>query len=76
MQNLTAQNLAGVAWVEDGRRAEFANARREFGVQRADGAWLSFDGVRPYCPRGGRRAAVEVAATIVVDDTVRWVRSI
>ncbi|QFG09476.1 hypothetical protein I5H08_gp011 [Mycobacterium phage Yuna] len=76
MLNLTAHNLQGVAWVEDGRRAEFANGRRSFGVQRADGAWLSFDGVRPYCPRGGRAAAVEVAATIVVDDSLHWLRSL
>lgn len=77
MQNLTARNLAGVAWVEDGRRAEFVNAARKFGVQRADGAWLSFDGVAPYCPRGGRAAAVEVAATINAGHaSLHWLRSL
>jgi hypothetical protein len=73
---LTARNLVGVAWIEDGKRVEFANAARRFGVLRADGAWLSFDGVAPYAPSGGRRAAVEVAETIVVDDTISWVRSL
>lgn len=73
---LTARNLTGVAWIEDGKRVEFANAARRFGVQRADGAWLSFDGVAPYAPAGGRRTAVEVAATIVVDGRVKWVRPI
>ncbi|QFG09269.1 hypothetical protein SEA_EFRA2_84 [Mycobacterium phage Efra2] len=76
MQNLTAQTLAGVGWNEGGRRAEFANASRVYGVTDGAGRWLSFDGVRPYTPCGGRRAAVEVAATIVVDDTVQWVRAI
>ncbi|QJD50380.1 hypothetical protein I5H01_gp027 [Mycobacterium phage MarkPhew] len=73
MQNLTARNLAGVAWVEDGRRAEFANASRKFGVTDGAGRWLSFDGVSPYLPRGGRKTAVEVAATIVVDDSLHWI---
>lgn len=71
---LTAHNLAGGAWIEDGKRAEFTNAARKFGVQRSDGAWLSFDGVAPYAPSGGRRAAVEVAATIEIDGSVQWVR--
>lgn len=71
---LAAHNLTGVAWIEDGKRTEVANASRKFGVQRADGAWLSFDGVRPYVPSGGRRTAIEVATTIVVDETVKWVR--
>ncbi|QFG14125.1 hypothetical protein I5G97_gp028 [Mycobacterium phage Curiosium] len=77
MQNLTAQTLAGVAWIEGGAVHQIPASRTgEFGVRRADGAWLSFDGVSPYCPLGGRRAAVEVASTIVVDDTVQWVRAI
>ena len=70
---LTARDLAGVAWIEDGKRVEFTNAARRFGVLRADGAWLSFDGVAPYAPSGGRKAAVEVASTIVVNDAVKWV---
>jgi hypothetical protein len=70
---LTAHNLTGVAWIEEGKRTEFTNAARRFGVLRSDGAWLSFDGVRPYAPSGGRRTAVEVAETIVVDDTISWV---
>jgi hypothetical protein len=60
---------AGVAWIENGKRAELANAARKFGVRRTDGAWLSFDGVRPYAPAGGRRTAIEVAATIEIDNT-------
>ncbi|ASR78008.1 hypothetical protein I5G95_gp25 [Mycobacterium phage Bella96] len=76
MQNLTAQTLAGVAWIEGGRRAEFENASRMWGVTDGAGLWLSFDGVAPYTPRGGRRAAAEVASTIVVDGTVSWVRAL
>lgn len=77
MTTLTARNLAGVAWVEDGKRAEYQNARRTFGVQREDGAWLSFNGIRPYAPSGGRKAAVEVAATVIIDDPrTQWVHAV
>ncbi|ASR85582.1 hypothetical protein I5G80_gp062 [Mycobacterium phage Krueger] len=79
MQNLTARNLAGVAWVENGRRAEFANASRMWGVTDGAGRWLSFDGVAPYSPRGGRSTAIEVADTIVLgddDDMVHWIEAL
>lgn len=75
MQNLTAANLAGVAWIENGQRAEYANASRMFGITDGAGRWLSFDGVQPYNPRGGRRAAAEVAATLD-DANASWVHAI
>lgn len=75
MQNLTAATLAGTAWIENGQRAEYTNARNLFGITNGAGLWLSFDGVQPYTPRGGRRAAAEVAATIGTA-AVSWVRAI
>ncbi|QAX95618.1 hypothetical protein I5H03_gp028 [Mycobacterium phage Nibb] len=73
MQNLIARSLAGVSWAEGGRAARFASASRMYGVTDGAGRWLSFDGVHPYSPRGGRKTAVEVAATIVVDDSLHWI---
>ena len=72
---LTAHNLVGVAWVENGNRAEFKAAQRSFGVRNAAGEWLSFDGVRPYCV-SRKSAAVEVALTVIIDGSTRWVRAL
>lgn len=38
-----------------------------WGVTNEAGQWLTFDGVTPYVPCGGRRAAAEVADTIIQD---------
>lgn len=77
MLNLTARNLAGVSWITpEGDRAEYLNGRHLFGVVDVEGRWLSFDGVQPYTPQGGRKTAVEVAATIVVDDSLHWIKAL
>ncbi|QJD50480.1 hypothetical protein SEA_CHRIS_78 [Mycobacterium phage Chris] len=77
MNNLTARNLDGVSWINaDGDRAEYMNGRYLFGVVDTEGRWLSFDGVQPYVPQGGRKTAIEVAATIVVDDSLHWIAAL
>ena len=74
MSKLAAAKLSGIAWIENGQRATYFNARNMYGI--TDGTmWLSLDGVQPYAPSGGRRAAVEVAATID-RAAVKWVRAI
>ncbi|WP_298446217.1 hypothetical protein [Gordonia sp. (in: high G+C Gram-positive bacteria)] len=69
---LTAANLAGVEWITatGPNTGLIGFALHGFGVQRNDGAWLSFDGERPY--NVTRKAAQEVADTIRVDDSLYW----
>lgn len=75
MTALTACPLTGLTftWHADGQRLGVTYGRRDYGIQRADGAWLTLDGLRPYCPRGGKSAASEVAAT-VNPTQVGWLR--
>ncbi|ERG69290.1 hypothetical protein [Segniliparus rugosus] len=74
-RKLEAHNLVGVSWMENGMRFEYPSPKSTYGVRRSDGMWLSFDGVKPYAPSGGRKTAIEVAETIIVDDSIFWVSS-
>jgi hypothetical protein len=75
MTNFTARNAAGITWAENGRQFRPADAR-VFGVQRPDGLWLSFDGLKPYMVRTKRAAAI-VAETLTggVDGNL-WVAAV
>lgn len=71
--NLTATKLDVVEIIEAGQRWTYP--RGAWGVRRNDGAWLALapNLTVPYAPRGGHRAAVEVAETIIIDDRLAWV---
>lgn len=69
---LTARSLDGVRFPLNGRTARYVGGSNLWGVTDGQGRWLTFDGIAPYTPRGGRSAAEEVAATIVADDA-QWI---
>ena len=66
----TAESVAAIEWVEDGRRARFASSRG-YGVRQGD-TFLSFNGV---CPSVWtlKRTAQEIADTLVDDGSLAWI---
>jgi hypothetical protein len=66
----TAATIAGISWIEDGKRAHFQSVRG-YGVRQGD-TFLSFNGVRPAV-WGRKSTADEIASTIIDDGTLQWI---